>query len=1003
MPVEFLSEGHKKSYGRFCGDPTEAQLATYFHLDDSDRTLINSCRQDHNRLGFALQLTTVRFLGTFLAKPTDIPDLVIHFIAKQIGIKETRSLSKYVKRKQTHHAHANEIRMRYGYKDFTKGDSRFRLIRILYTRSWLNNERPSLMFDLAVAWLTKNKILLPGITTLSRLVSEIRDRSTNRLLKKLYSLPSKRQRTKLETLLDLQKGTYCSHFDQCRQGPVKVSSFSFNAAIERYEKLHSFGVRALDFSSIPPVRLKSLARYATLASVHKIARMPERKRIAILVAFVQTFEMIALDDALDVLNLLVTDITREAKKVREKKRLRTLKDLDKAALLLAEACVALLEESNSSNDLREIIFSKIPRESISQSIDTINDLARESDEDFHEELIEQHRKVRRFLPHLLRSIEFKSSPAGFAIIRAFNYLKSLEGTHRKTLKDAPLDIIPQSWQKLVITKKGLVDRKAYTLCVLEKLQDKLKRRDVYVEFSDRWGDTRKKLLSKKDWDNHKHQICRSLGHPLKVDEAVQSLSKQLSTAYTITAGNFDLNEKVRVEYKGKLPTLTITNLEAAPLSGDLENLRSQVESVLPRIDLPELILEIDAQTGFTNEFTHVSESNARASDLNVSICAALLAEACNVGIEPFIQQSNPALTRHRLIWVQQNYIREETLRHANAKLVDYQSKITLANTWGGGEVASADGLRFVTPVASINSGPNRKYFGARRGITWYNFISDQYSCFHGIVIPGTLRDSVFVLEGLLEQQTGLNPPEIMTDTAGVSDMIFGLFWLLGYQFSPRLADAGESVFWRIDMNENYGALNEIARGRIKTDRIKRHWDDMLRVAASLKSGTVRASELVRSLLKSDRPSGLAQGIIEVGRINKTIYLLNYIDNEEYRRHILKQLNRGEGRHVIARMICHGRRGEIYRKYREGQEDQLGALGIVTNAVILWNTIYIDSVLSHMKKNGGKLKEKDVACLSPLQHKHINVLGNYSFNLDEDVVKGNLRPLNIADRKGACLP
>ena len=120
-------------------------------------------------------------------------------------------------------------------------------------------------------------------------------------------------------------------------------------------------------------------------------------------------------------------------------------------------------------------------------------------------------------------------------------------------------------------------------------------------------------------------------------------------------------------------------------------------------------------------------------------------------------------------------------------------------------------------------------------------------------------------------------------------------------------------------------------------------------------------------------------------------------------HILKQLNRGEGRHVIARVICHGRRGEIYKKYREGQEDQLGALGIVTNAVILWNTIYIDSVLSHMKKNGGKLKEKDVACLSPLQHKHINVLGNYSFNLDEDVVKGNLRPLNIADRKDTCLP
>ncbi|GCY27348.1 transposase [Escherichia coli] len=76
---------------------------------------------------------------------------------------------------------------------------------------------------------------------------------------------------------------------------------------------------------------------------------------------------------------------------------------------------------------------------------------------------------------------------------------------------------------------------------------------------------------------------------------------------------------------------------------------------------------------------------------------------------------------------------------------------------------SADGMRFVTPVKTVNSGPNRKYFGSGRGITWYNFVSDQYSGFHGIVVPGTLRDSIFVLEGLLEQQTGLNPVGIMTD------------------------------------------------------------------------------------------------------------------------------------------------------------------------------------------------------------------------------------------------
>lgn len=411
------------------------------------------------------------------------------------------------------------------------------------------------------------------------------------------------------------------------------------------------------------------------------------------------------------------------------------------------------------------------------------------------------------------------------------------------------------------------------------------------------------------------------------------------------------------------------------------------------MDLTEVLLEIHARTGFADEFTHVSEAAARASDLHVSVCAVLLAEACNFGLEPVIKPNVPALTRHRLSWVKQNYFRAETLTRGNARLVDFQSTILLAQSWGGGDVASADGMRFATPVQTINAGPNRKYFRTGRGITWYNFISDQSSGFHGIVVPGTLRDSIFVLEGLLEQQTGLNPTEIMTDTAGVSDMIFGLFWLLGYQFSPRLADAGEASFWRLDTDADYGPLDELARRRVKSERIVQYWDDMLRVAGSLKLGTVQASELVRSLLRSDRPSGLAQAIIEVGRINKTIYLLNYIDDEDYRRRILAQLSRSEGRHALGRVICHGQRGEIRKRYREGQEDQLGALGLVLNTVVLWNTIYMEAALNHMRKQGIEVRDEDIARLSPLPHGHLNVLGHYSFNLEEQIAKGELRPLN----------
>ena len=476
-------------------------------------------------------------------------------------------------------------------------------------------------------------------------------------------------------------------------------------------------------------------------------------------------------------------------------------------------------------------------------------------------------------------------------------------------------------------------------------------------------------------------------------DAITALIGQLDETYQRVAANFADNDTVKIDRSGNYHALTITPLDKLDEPPSLTRLSGQVTGLLPTIDLTELLLEIHARTGFTDEFTHVSESNARVHDLTVSICAVLMAEACNIGLEPLIKHQVPALTRHRLSWVKQNYLRAETIVRANARLVDHQATLPLARKWGGGEVASADGMRFVAPVRTINAGPNRKYFGSSRGITWYNFVSDQYSGFHGIVIPGTLRDSIFVLEGLLEQQTGLNPTEIMTDTAGTSDMVFGLFWLLGYQFSPRLADAGEAVFWRTDKAADYGVLNELARGHVNIHRIEQHWDDMMRVAGSLKLGRVQASELIRTLLKSERPSSLARAIIDAGRINKTLYLLNYIDDEDYRRRILTQLNRGEGRHGVARAICHGQRGEIRKRYREGQEDQLGALGLVTNAVVLWNTIYMQAALDHLQRQPMEVREEDESRLSPLVHGHINVLGDYSFTLAELVMKGQLRPLN----------
>ena len=161
MPTRFLSDAQRARYGRFDEVPSQAQIARYFHLDTTDRAIIDQLRGSHNRLGFALQLGIARFLGILPTRFDDIPDVVVEAVAAQLGLTMKPSLVAYAfgrPRKR----HAALIRKAYGFRELTDDASaRFRLTRWLYTLCWSGDDRPSLLIDRATAWMLANKILLP--------------------------------------------------------------------------------------------------------------------------------------------------------------------------------------------------------------------------------------------------------------------------------------------------------------------------------------------------------------------------------------------------------------------------------------------------------------------------------------------------------------------------------------------------------------------------------------------------------------------------------------------------------------------------------------------------------------------------------------------------------------------------------------------------------------------------------------------------------------------------
>jgi TnpA family transposase len=298
-------------------------------------------------------------------------------------------------------------------------------------------------------------------------------------------------------------------------------------------------------------------------------------------------------------------------------------------------------------------------------------------------------------------------------------------------------------------------------------------------------------------------------------------------------------------------------------------LRGRVEKMLPQIDLPDLLVEVHAWTGFLDAFVHLGGGRTRMKDLATSVVALLVSEACNIGMTPVVTPNFEALTRARLVHVDQYCPRADPIAAANAALIEARARVPIVQYWGKGLLASVDGLRFVVPVRTINAAPSPKYCAKNRGITWLNAINDQVIGIGQMVVPGTPRDSLFMLDALLNLDDGVKPEMVATDNASYSDMVFGIFKMLGYRFSPRFNDLEDQRFWKAQMPgaetaDGYGPLEALARNKVNVKKVLTAWPDMLLVAGSLVTNQGRAYDLLRMFGREGHPTPLGQAFAEYG-------------------------------------------------------------------------------------------------------------------------------------------
>jgi TnpA family transposase len=392
----------------------------------------------------------------------------------------------------------------------------------------------------------------------------------------------------------------------------------------------------------------------------------------------------------------------------------------------------------------------------------------------------------------------------------------------------------------------------------------------------------------------------------------------------------------------------------------------------PKVRITRLLSEVARRTGFTDRFTELRSGKIHPNPS--AVLAAVLADGTNLGLER-MADSSQGVTYAQLAWTQAWYLSEETYAAALACIVDAQAALPLSRVWGDGTTSSSDGQFFRSGRRGAAGAINAKY-GADPGQKIYTWVSDQYAPFHNQLISATAAEAPHVLDGLLHHGSSLDIQEHYTDTAGATDHVFALCHLLGYRFVPRIRDLADRRLGTFEPAARYKELEPLIGRPINTSIIRESWDEVVRLAASLKAKTVAPSVMLKKLSAYKRQNRLDFALQEIGRVERALFTLDWLESKDLRRRCLAGLNKSESRHALAAAVFTQRQGRMTNRTVESQEFRASGLNLVTAAIVYWNTLYMGRAVDHLRAGGHTAPDHLLAHRAPLGWTHISLTGDY---------------------------
>ena len=962
----------------------QRELVRHFTLIEADLGAALRCRGDSNRLGYALMLCYLRHPGRALRAGERPPEALVAFVAQQVGVLP-ESMDAYLIAKRNCWRHALECQYQLGLRPFGKKTAA-ELVECLSPQA-IENDRLAYLAPTAIDACRQRRIVVPSPAAIERLCAELRGMARKEVHRRLTEGLSAERRRGLDALTSRREKTSLSWLAWLQQIPEAAKPSAMLGLIERLKHIRRIGVEPSRGHLIHQARLAQLAREAARTTAQHVAGYERNRRHATLVAVSLDISAGLTDRAIDLFDRLIGAMIRKAEGRHARDFQGDARAINDKVRLYARIGVALIAAHEAKQDAFGAIAAVIPWERFRSSVAEAQALARPEAFDPYQGLGERYAGVRRWSPAFLEAFEFESVPASGSLMRAIEALREMNRAGKSTLpKSAPTGFVRQRWATHVLPG-GDIDRRYYELCALSELRDRLRAGDVWVSGSRQFRSFEERLIPKEAFTDMRNADAL----PVAVDA---DFERFIAGRRELLDGRLAaVNARAK---DGLLPDVTIDKgvLKITPLEKstppDAEALAARLYSMLPRVRITDLLAEVAGWTRFPECFTHL-RTGAAATDNRV-LMAGLLADGLNLGLTRMAEACSVA-TLGQLAWTSDWHIREETYALALQRLVNQQQREPFAALFGGGGASSSDGQFFQAGGPGSDASRFNAHYGQQPGFKVYTHISDRYAPFFTKLIAATASEAMHVLDALLYHQSDVSVLRHHTDGGGDSDHVFALCALLGFKFSPRIPDLKNRRLYSFEKAVAYPTLEPMIAGRINVGLIRAHWADILRIVASIRAGAVTASLIMRQLASHPRQNGVAAALRELGRMERTLFTLDWIDDPDLRRGTGQELNKGESRNSLARAVFIHRLGEIRDRTYENQQHRASGLNLVVTAIILWNTRYLERAVDLLCKSED-VPNPLLAHLSPLGWEHVNLTGDYVWGVERSLSENidGLRPL-----------